>query len=127
MLLFFNCFSNLQVYAISTSSCSSHQQNAVTIPEEDKRHHSNSPIAAFIPKPRAGLLLFGSAYLCLVFFFFSQMRVILLKFPGKDTGILVAKILMRNVAEASECISNYLGHSAASQEHQSAAWCAQGL
>lgn len=34
-----------QVYAIPSSSCSSHQQwTPMQLPEGDKRHHSNSPI-----------------------------------------------------------------------------------
>lgn len=119
-------FYNLQVYAISTSSCSSHQQRCwynfqrktrdttVTLPWQ---HFSQSQ-DRFI----------GFCYLAQpIFFFPSQMRVILLKFPGMDTGILVAKIPIRYIGEASVCISSYLGHSTTSQEHQSAAWCAQDL
>lgn len=83
------------------------------LPEEDKRHHSNSPIvlAAFIPKPRAGLLAVWPRLL----FLSSQVRVILLKFPAVVMGISGAKILLRNMAKISDCISSYLGHSSMTQ------------
>lgn len=49
------------------------------------------------------------------------------KVPRHGHRILVAKILLRNMVEALDCISSYLGHSNMSREHQSAAWCAQDL
>lgn len=56
-------------------------------------------------------------------FLFSQVRVVLLKFPAMDMLILGANILLRNMAKSSDCISHYLGHSPQPQE-LSAAWCA---
>lgn len=92
------------------------------LPEEDKRHCNNSPLmsATLVPKLRAGL----SAVWSRLLFLSSHVRAMLLKFPAMDMGILGAKILLRNMAKTSDCISSYLGHSFKPQEYQSAVQCA---
>lgn len=62
--------------------------------------------AALIPKPRAGLLAAWPRLL----FLSSQVRVILFEFPDMDMGILGTKILLRDMAKTSDCISSYLSH-----------------